>query len=124
MDSLIPIDILRQEDIGTPHRSIAIMSNTFTVFSCAGQLRTTESHWSLDTRAIALFLNYADSDVVTGTAVPPPASRRSPRSHGMHRRNLFTDEVKAIFCGITGGTRAFRHDMELSSVQLLGMSTM
>jgi hypothetical protein len=42
----------------------------------------------------------------------------------MHRRNLFTDEVKAIFCGITGGTRAFRHDMELSSVQLLGMSTM
>jgi hypothetical protein len=111
---------------------LCLISSLFVAVQASYALQRAIGHYSDDqlrrlrTHAFALFLNEADSDVVTATSavVAGPARRRSPRSNGMHRRTLFTDEVKAIFCGITGGTRAFRHDTDVSSVQMLGMCTM
>jgi hypothetical protein len=71
--------------------------------------------------AWSLFPWAADSDV--GVAAQE-ASRRSPRSHGQHRRTLYTEEVKAIFCGVTLGTRAFRRDADVSPVHMLGLCTL
>jgi hypothetical protein len=75
----------------------------------------------LRSEAWSLFLSAADSDV--GVAAQGP-SRRSPRSHGLHRRTLYTDEVKAIFYGVTSETRAFRSTADVSDVHLLGLCTL
>lgn len=49
--------------------------------------------------------------------------RSSRRSHGLWRHTMYTDEVNAIYCGITSGAIFFKHH-EATHTQMLGMCTM
>jgi hypothetical protein len=129
MQSLVPIDSLREQDLGESHIyyciymeliQAAVVQICYALQRSIGY-RTNPDLQQVRSHASHLFPLAADNMLDDGTA----EARRSPRWIGMGRRSLYTSEAKALFDGISGhGVNAFGADASISDSQMLGMCTM